>query len=181
MTSLTAIRISSLEETNRRIQRQIDSILETGKRNEEKFVWLRDLVLILMDVCDMEQLDEVLGCDLIVRKEIDETRLFLWDVNLGHSYKHIRSAEELGPMERRVCDLVQPVCETIRLSEYELLFNKSMTEPTSVALVPIADSGVQGLLTIGSEDPMHFRLDMSTLFLDFLGRVVGRTVAKICH
>ena len=82
-------------------------------------------------------------------------------------------------MERRVCNLVQPVCETIRLSEYELLFNKSMSEPTSVALVPIADSGVRGLLTIGSEDPMHFRLDMSTLFLDFLGRVVGRTVAKL--
>lgn len=180
MTSLTAIRISSLEETNRRIQAQLDSILETGKRNEEKFHWLRDLVLSLMDVSDLEQLDDVLGGTLIARNKIDETRLFLWDVDLAHAYRHIRCAEDLGSMENRVRNLEHPVCETIRLSEYEVLFNKSMTEPTSVALIPIWHSGIRGLLTIGSDDPLHFRLDMSTLFLDFLGRVVGRTVARIC-
>ena len=178
MPSLTTLRITTLEETNKRVQKQLGSLLEIAKRNEEKFHWLKNLVLSLMDVRDLTELDETLGQELIGRNNIDEACLFLWDVEDSNTLSRVRSVEALGPLEERFRDLTNPVCETMRINEYTLLFGKKITEPTSVALVPISYCDVQGLLAIGSEDPMHFRLDMSTMFLDFVGEVVARVVAS---
>ena len=178
MSSLTARRISTLEATNKEIQQQLSSLIDTGKRNEEKFFWLQSVILAMMDSATAEQLDDVLGRVLKGRANVDEVRLFIDGIDTG-ILEHIRPSHNLDSLESRLLDLDGSVCETMRLSEYKLVFEKELQEIPSVAFVPVFRGGISGVLTIGSKDPQHFSYELSTLFLDFLGQVVGRVAQRI--
>ncbi|MXW52520.1 MAG: DUF484 family protein [Gammaproteobacteria bacterium] len=179
MSSLATHRIFSLEARNKEIQDELDSLIQTGKRNDEKFHWLTTTVLALYDVEDWNHLDEILRDVLSGRDQIDAARLYLWDLDSNPDLNCIRSAQDLGKLEKRTQTLSTSICETTRPNDYELVFEKHPNTVTSVAFVPISFEGVRGVLAIGSIDPLHFSLTMSTLFLDFLGDVLGRVVNKI--
>lgn len=181
MTSLATHRISSLEARNKEIQDQLESLIQTGKRNDEKFRWLATTILELYDTGSWTQLDEILRDVLSGRENIDAARLYLWNIDAKPSLNCIRSAEELGQLEERTRTLTSSIFETTRPKDYERMFEKQSNTAASVAFVPISFESVQGVLAIGSVDPLHFSLSMSTLFLDFLGDVLGRVVNRIRH
>lgn len=179
MTSLTTHRISSLEARNQEIQNELNLLIQTGVRNDEKFRWLTTSILALYDIADWTQLDTILESVVGGRDDVDATRLFLWTVEPEPDLRCIRPASELGTLQERSQALVKTVCETTRPNDYERIFTKHPSNATSVAFVPISFQNVQGVLAIGSFDPSHFSLSVSTLFLDFLGEVIGRVVNKI--
>ena len=179
MPSLATHRISSLEARNKEIQDELDSLIQTGKRNDEKFLWLTTTVLALYDVGNWIHLDEILRDVLSGRDNIDAARLYMWNFESKPDLTCVRSASELGTLQERTHTLTSSICETTRPEDYERIFEKQPTRVTSVAFVPISFESVRGVLAIGSADPLHFSLSMSTLFLDFLGDVLGRVVNKI--
>ena len=181
MSSLATHRISSLEARNKEIQDELDSLIQTGKRNDEKFQWLTTTVLALYDVGNWAHLEEILRDVLSGRDNIDAARLYLWNIDSSPDSDSIRSASELGNIEERTQTLTSSIFETTRPDDYERIFEKQPNNVTSVAFVPISFENVRGVLAIGSVDPLHFSLSMSTLFLDFLGDVLGRVVNKIVH
>lgn len=179
MPSLTTHRISSLEARNQEIQDELNLLLQTGVRNDEKFRWLTTSILALYDVADWTQLDTILENVLSGRDNVDAARLYLWSIEPELDLRFIRPAHELGKLQKRTLAFSSSVCETTRPSDYERIFDKQPSHATSVAFVPISYQNVQGILAIGSLDPSHFSLSMSTLFLDFLGEVIGRVVDKL--
>ena len=181
MTSLATHRISSLEARNKEIQDQLDSLIQTGQRNDEKFRWLATTILELYDVGGWNQLDGILSDVLSGRENINAARLYLWNIDSNPSLKCICPAEELGELGERTKSLTSSICETTRPKDYEQIFKMQSDTATSVAFVPVSFESVRGVLAIGSVDPLHFSLTMSTLFLDFLGDVLGRVVSKIVH
>lgn len=179
MQSLATHRISSLETRNKEIQDELDSLIQTGKRNDEKFHWLTTTVLALYDVGNWIHLEEILRDVLSGRDNIDAARLYMWNFESNPDLNCVRSATELGTLQERTQTLTSSIFETTRPEDYERIFEKQPTSVTSVAFVPISFETVRGVLVIGSVDPLHFSLSMSTLFLDFLGDVLGRVVNKI--
>ncbi|MCY3883459.1 MAG: DUF484 family protein [Gammaproteobacteria bacterium] len=179
MPSLTTHRISSLEARNQEIQDELNLLIRTGSRNDEKFRWLTTSILALYDVADWLQLDTTLETVLGGRDNVDAARLYLWSIEPELALEFIRPAHELGKLQKRTLALSSSVCETTRPCDYERIFEKQPSYATSVAFVPISYQKAQGVLTIGSFDPSHFSLSMSTMFLDFLGEVIGRVVNKL--
>ena len=179
MSSLADHRISTLESSNAELQEQLDLLIRAGFNNEQKFVWLQTVILALLDVDDVDDLDHVLSREFIDRPDVDESMLFLQDFDLNNSYKHIQGIEKDHPLARRLTDLTAPTCETTRREEYEELFRTKVEEPGSVALIPIFEKDLRGVLAIGSRDHSRFNLAMDTLFLNFLGEVLGRVARRI--
>ena len=178
MPSLLNHRISYLETTNDEIQQQLDDLLETARRNEEKFLWLRNLILELIDVQDSAELDYTLGTECCGRSNVDDARFYVWGIKANGSFNHIFDASQLGAMELRLGSLKSSVCENLRPHEYRSLFGRETMDTASVALVPITSPSLRGVLAIGSRDPLCFTLERSMLFLEFLGDVIGKVARR---
>ena len=67
----------------------------------------------------------------------------------------------------------KPRCGRMRDSQRDFLFPSADIAVGSVALVPLAPGGTQGLLAIASPDADHFNPTMSTEFLARIGELVA--------
>ena len=65
MSTVIAHRLSALEDSNSEIKQQLELMLEIGRRNEEKFLWLKSFILKLLEVQGFAQLDQVMFHQLI--------------------------------------------------------------------------------------------------------------------
>ena len=59
MSTVIAHRLSALEDSNSEIKQQLELMLEIGRRNEEKFLWLKSFILKLLEVQGFAQLDQI--------------------------------------------------------------------------------------------------------------------------
>ncbi len=181
MPTVAARRISSLEATNHEIHEQLESLLETGKRNEEKLHWLTHCLLRLMDAMNPYELDAVLGEELTSREDIDNVCFLLTEGEVNPDLHYIRPMEQLGETEHRIKGLKAATCETFRGTEYEQLFGCEIYDSASVAMIPISTDGLSGVLAIGSTNPLRFTLGMGTMLLEFFGQVLGRVAGRILN
>ncbi len=75
----------------------------------------------------------------------------------------------------------KPRCGQARDSQREFLFGTDANDIGSIALVPLGDKGVVGLLAIGSTDRDRFHPGMSTEFLARMGELIADslTLARV--
>lgn len=181
MSTVIAHRLSALEDSNSEIQQQLELLLEIGRRNEEKFLWLKTFILKLLEVRGFAQLDQVVFRQLIDFTHVNHVKLFLKELPHQGDLLHIKAVDNPTRFHPRLFELEQTQCETSREEEYHSLFDVSVTEPPSVALVPIHYRSYLGTLAIGSIDHAKFNVDVDTLFLDFLGEVIARVIVRLQH
>ena len=73
-----------------------------------------------------------------------------------------------------------PACGTYRAAEYAQLFNDhSLRSPGSAALVPMRHKDLNATLAIGSADPHRFSRELGTIFLEFIGDVLSRSLLRL--
>lgn len=181
MSTVIAHRLSALEDSNSEIKQQLELMLEIGRRNEEKFLWLKSFILKLLEVQGFAQLDQVIFHQLIDFTHVNHVTLFLKELHEEGELLHIKTANKPDKIHPRLFDLQKTLCETCREEEYYQLFGVSVSDPASVALVPIVYRSYLGTLAIGSADHAKFNVDVDTLFLDFLGEVIARVIVRLQH
>ena len=181
MSTVIAHRLSALEDSNSEIKQQLELMLEIGRRNEEKFLWLKSFILKLLEVQGFAQLDQVIFHQLIDFTHVNHVMLFLRELHDPGELLHIKSVKYPDRIHPRLFELQKTLCETCREEEYHNLFGVSVGEPPSVALVPINYPSHLGTLAIGSADHAKFNVDVDTLFLDFLGEVIARVIVRLQH
>lgn len=181
MSTVIAHRLSALEDSNSEIKQQLELLLEIGRRNEEKFLWLKSFILKLFEVQGFAQLDQVIFHQLIDFTHVNHVTLFLKELNHQGDLLHIKAVKYPNRVHPRLFDLEKTQCETSREEEYYNLFEVSVNEPSSVALVPLHYRSYLGTLAIGSIDHAKFNVDVDTLFLDFLGEVIARVIVRLQH
>ena len=179
MSTVIAHRLSALEDSNSEIKQQLELMLEIGRRNEEKFLWLKSFILKLLEVQGLAQLDQVVFHQLIDFTHVNHVMLFLKELNQEGELLHVKSVKHPESVHPRLFSLEKTLCETCREEEYHNLFGVSVDEPPSVALVPIQFRSYLGTLAIGSTDHAKFNVDVDTLFLDFLGEVIARVIVRL--
>ena len=54
-----------------------------------------------------------------------------------------------------------------------------LTQPGSVALVPMRLPNLEAILVIGSDDPQRFVPEKGTLFLEYISDVLSRTLDRV--
>ena len=178
-TSLVERQVAILRERNIDTRKRLASLLEAATTNDGLFQKTRNLTLALMDASTPPALDEVLAEKLIAEFEADHAVLYILDSQIP-SQPHIvnLSSEDSAPIAR-LFSQTAPSCGTYRPAEYAQLFNdRSYGTPGSAALVPMQHQNLNATLAIGSTDPNRFSPEMGTIFLEFIGEVLTRTILR---
>ena len=86
-------------------------------------------------------------------------------------------AAAVGEAERRqAATMAVPQCGPAAGSGFAAWFGESAEHVRSLALVPLGQTAVFGLLLLGSEDPQRFYPEMGTLYLRRIGELCAAGV-----
>jgi len=64
-------------------------------------------------------------------------------------------------------------CGLFSSEEVELLFMEDASEVASAAIIPVYNSGIYGLIALGSRDEQRYHQGMGTDFLSSLANLIG--------
>ncbi|MGB0360551.1 MAG: DUF484 family protein [Endozoicomonas sp.] len=161
---------------------QLNRLSENARDNEQLFEKMRLLVLALLESKDLEQLIDMISDSLNHEFGIEFHALILFSdkpMNLPVRIEHIDVANmELGSLisgGKAVSGQVIP-------SEMDFLFQEQSEKVGSVAIIPLDYSLINppqlGILALGSSDKEHFKSNMDTVFISYLGDVLSRVLAQ---
>ena len=179
--SLTARQLKIYRQKCSDLEMRLADLLNMGQMNVDIFIRTGKLSLALMDCEALEDLDNLLASELIVGWKLQHAGIFVVDWTSPEPFRHIRSAGSTGrKLRKRLFEKSGPTCETWRAEEYNRLMDEEALDgPGSVAIVPIYRSDVSAALVFGSADPDRFAQQKGTMFLEYLGEVLGRVLDKL--
>ena len=185
VTSLVARQVTALRTRNRDLRSRLEALLANAKANDAIFARMRKLTLALMDAADEAALDAVLGTDLVAEFNADHAMCFVADWMPGGAHTHLAGVQGMPPLATLFTP-GEPRCGVYRPEEYQRVFQSaggasvaSVEGLGSIALVPLPAFRGQAALAIGARDPERFTPALGTLFLSYLGDVLGRTMNRL--
>ena len=75
----------------------------------------------------------------------------------------------------------RPYCGILNKAQKRTLFGNRGLKIASAAIIPLIDSRRLGVMAVGAEEANRFGDRMDTLFLDYLGELVSRSVSVYQH
>ena len=185
VTSLVARQVTALRTRNRDLRGRLEALLANAKANDAIFARMRKLTLALMDTADEAALDTVLGTDLVAEFNADHAVCFVADWAPSAAHAHLAGVAGTPPLATLFTP-GEPRCGVYRPEEYQRVFQSAgvasmagMESLGSIALVPLPAFHGQAALAIGARDPERFTPTLGTIFLSYLGDVLGRTVNRL--
>lgn len=179
--SLVERQVSVLRSRNREVRNRLNRLLETARDNDRLFQKTRQLVLRLLEQDSIDAVVDTVLASLRDDYGVDACSLTLIAqplmavenavvVSLEHARNHIGA----------LLNTRQPTCGHLRPAEMAFLFPEASLEIRSAALVQISDAdNLLGILAIGSADADHYRSNMGTLFLSYIGDVLNRIIPRL--
>ena len=163
-------------------QTKLSQLSENAEENEKIFERIRSLVLALLDSKDLKQQVKVIEKSLTHEFGIEFYSLILFSEKkkkLPLRVEHIDAATKtLGS----IITNGKAVSGQILQEELNFLFQKQADNVKSVAITPLNHSLDKpepfGVLALGSSDKNHFKSSMGTVFINYLGDVLSRTIAQ---
>jgi len=178
--SLIERQVAQLREHNEQLRHRIAELLENARDNDQLFEKTRKLSLRLNESVgfseQVNKLKQVLAEDF--NAESYSLVLFDQSENLeGDCLRTIDSetAHELAP---GLMNIEQVLCGHLRENEYQFLFPKDHEKIRSAILIPIKQKNLHGFIALGSEDENRFHPKLGTLFADYIGNIVGGSLAN---
>lgn len=179
--SLLERQIKVARDKQRELQAQVNELLQVAAGNEQLFVQCQALVQRLLAETGLGA-ERVPGLIAALQNELrhgfslDAAAILLaedaWPELTQARRLDAAGRSRLGP------ELVAAAwCGTPTPDERALLFGEA-PELRSAATLPLGPDGRLGLLALGSNDPERFRAGMGTLFLDFVGAVLGTVLDR---
>ncbi|AJD46667.1 hypothetical protein S7S_01215 [Isoalcanivorax pacificus W11-5] len=168
-----------LRERNHELRDRLNGLLAVARENDQLFEKTRQLVLTLIEARSAEQLFSQLIHSLQEDFGADTVSLLVYDRDLdltGELRSRVRclAAADLHEALQLLLRNGKAICGVLREVELEQLFPHHAEQVKSAAMVPLEWQGRQGLLAIGSFDPLHFRSSLGTLFISHIGDVLSR-------
>jgi hypothetical protein len=180
--SLLERQASVLRTRNEELRERLNHLLDVARDNDRLFEKTRNLVLRVIEARSSEELMRNLVDSLQTDFGSDVVSLLIYDRDLdltGELRAQVRCVA-WADMQEALRNLLRggkAVCGSLREAELRELFPRDAERVKSAAMVPLEWDGRQGLLAIGSTDPLHFRSSMDTLFLNHIGEVLSRRLA----
>ena len=179
VTSLMERQVTALRARNRELRERLGELVATARANEKTFAQIRGLTLALMDADDEAALDQALGTNLLAEFQADHTVCFVSDWTPADVRSHLHGVKGVPPLAT-LFTLDEPRCAAYRPEEYATIFQgASLEAPGSIALVPLPAFAAPATLAIGAADADRFAPDLGTIFLRYLGELLGRTLTRV--
>ena len=179
--SLLERQVTILRERGIEARQKLNNLLENARNNDQLFDTTRNLVLALLRADDATEIANVTQDQLSSQSNIDACEIILVEVPGLQTSDSVRT-ESQAKLRQDFADvfrLKRTHCGAIDPALVDYLFPSHGGSIKSTALCPvISNSEVLALLAFGNQEDNYFNINLDTLFLDFIGRVVGAVLDK---
>jgi hypothetical protein len=165
----------ALREKVRLLEGKLGELIEFGEENDAISEKVHRLAVALAGARDFPALAHSLYLHLREDFAVPHVALRVWGKSVPVDF------EEAGPVsevQRRQAEAMSaPQCGPAAGSPFIAWFREAAQHVRSVAVVPLGESAVFGLLALGSEDPERFFAEMGTLYLRRIGELCAAGVS----
>ena len=179
--SLLEKQVTILRDRGIDARHKLNDLLENARNNDQLFKTTRGLVLALMRAANVTEIAEITRDQLFNHANIDACEIILIDhpnLNIVQSLR-TKSIDKLKQEFDDVFRLKRTHCGAMTQEDIASLFPFSDDKIRSTALCPVISNGeILGLLAFGNRAENYFSLHLDTLFLDFIGHVVGAALDR---
>ncbi|MFK7863554.1 MAG: DUF484 family protein [Pseudohongiellaceae bacterium] len=179
--SLLERQVTVLRERGYETRQKLGNLLDNARNNDQLFDTTRSLVLALLRAANVTELAEATQDQLTAHENIDACEIILVDqdsLNISESvrtYPPKKMQQDFSDVFR----LKRTYCGALEQWQLDILFPHSVSAIKSSAVCPITyDGEVLALLAFGNKAESYFNAQLDTLFLDFIGHVVGAVLHK---
>lgn len=173
--SLISRQIDLLRERNRRLQVQLNDILQIARDNDALARRIHQLTLSLLDANSLD--DALAGLRWLLHDcfQADFVAVRLLEPVFDSPIADLCLPPDCSELKhfRHVLDSGKPECGEPFPEQARLLFGESADEVRSYALVPLQHAGLKGMLAIGSRNSSRFEAGMGHMFLMQMGDIVA--------
>jgi uncharacterized protein YigA (DUF484 family) len=164
-----------LREKLRLLEGKLGEFVRFGEENDAIGEKVHRLSLALLGAKDFAATAHALYFHLREDFAVPHVALRVWGRSL------LDGTLEGSPVDAALRDLAEamgaPKCGPAAGNAFLPLFRDAQEHIRSIALVPLGQTRVIGLLALGSEDPQRFFEDMGTLFLRRIGELTAGALA----
>ena len=179
--SLIERQVDVLRDNNHNLEQKLNNLIQIARDNDRLNSRIQKMALALMETA---ALDEVFyAVQVILRSEFnaDSTTLRCFrKPNTATTLDDGLFIEKDAALEKQFSKLFEknkPICGPLESAQTNFLFNDNADAIISTALVPItSQQETIGMLAIGSYDINRFHPAMGTIFLTYIGEMIGRTL-----
>jgi uncharacterized protein len=179
--SLLERQVTILRDRGIDARQKLNNLLENARNNDQLFDTTRNLVLALLRASDVTEIADVAQDQLSNQANIDSCEVIIVareGLKTADSVR-IESEEILKKEFADVFRLKRTHCGPIGEEQTQYLFPAQGKNIQSTALCPVISNGdILALIAFGNQSDNYFNVNLDTLFLDFIGHVVGAVLEK---
>ena len=180
--SLIERQVLALRRENETLENQLHQLVDNATENDALGGQLHRFIIELMQVEDRNQLVRLVTEGLKSRFGLEFAVLKLLSGDPEQLAEEPYVASD-NPIARQICDQIREgqSISGAKLSSDEIswLFAQEDAPEGSLALIPLRNDRLLGLLVIGSSDPHRFDRDMATTYLDRIGELIAVTLERV--
>jgi uncharacterized protein YigA (DUF484 family) len=179
--SLVEKQVSVLRHRGQNARKKLSDLLENAGKNDRLFDTTRSLVLALLRAQNITEIVAASQDQLSNQENVDACEIILLKQENLTVPPSVRT-ESLARLKNDYSDvfrLRRTHCGPLSAEQISYLFLISPEQIQSTAMCPIVGNGdILGLIAFGNQTKDYFNIHLDTLFLDFIGNVIGAVLAS---
>ncbi len=184
--SLVERQVDVLRKQNRKLQKQLDDLVQIARDNEKLNRQVYKLTLSLMEADSVSEVVDLLVRSLSTDFAADAVALRIVAspkvVAALNRREFISNGDNLKQLFGKIFEDGRPLCGRLKQIQREYLFAETADRIGSVALLPLmAPSAAKkgfGLLAIGSFEDTRFHPGMGTVYLNQMSHLISKAVLR---
>lgn len=165
----------ALREKVRALEARLAELIRFGEENDTISEKVHRLAVALAGARDFPAMVRSLYFHLREDFAVPHVALRVWGKSVPVDFDE---AKPVDAAQRRYADtLGGPKCGAAADNPFVSCFAEAAGHVRSIALVPLGETSVFGMLALGAEDPKRFYADMGTLYLRRIGELCAAGVS----
>ena len=164
----------ALREKLKLVEGKLAELIQFGEENDAISEKVHRLAVALVGARDFPSLTQSLYFHLREDFAVPHVALRVWGKGVPADFDEAREVAE--PQRQSAETMGAPHCGAAAGNPFLPWFGESAEHVRSVALVPLGQTAIFGLLAMGSEDPQRFYPEMGTLYLRRIGELCAAGV-----
>lgn len=165
----------ALREKVKLLEGKLAELIQFGTENDAISEKVHRLAVALVGARDFPALAQALYFHLREDFAVPHVALRVWGKSVPVDFEEAGAVEDT---QRRYGESMgAPQCGPAAVNPFVPWFREAAEHVRSVALVPLGQTVVFGLLALGSEDPQRFYPEMGTLYLRRIGELCAAGVS----
>jgi len=164
----------ALREKLKLLEAKLGELIQFGEENDAISEKVHRLAVALVGARDFPALAHSLYFHLREDFAVPHVALRIWGKSVPADFDEAQPVDEA--QRRHAGTMGAPQCGPAAGNPFLPWFSESGEHVRSIALVPLGQTAVFGLLALGSEDPKRFFPEMGTLYLRRIGELCAAGV-----